>query len=216
MDAASGLFHDESSVILDESDTDQHAVLFQLWMSVKEKDRRKPPSLQYDTNLPVGVLKNDDSGGNVVGSIRYFVGGENTAIKTPHPIMVGLVTQQSGTTARIPIDSKFGGFVVHIEGNATYGDRSDATCTKNDVIVFADTTNEAEDFLQVTTMASSPTAATSCRYLVCAGEKIGEQWYKKLVVNGAIIAKDPNEAREIAAQVEVDKSFVPVSGQLGQ
>ena len=56
----------------------------------------------------------------------------------------------------------------------------------------------------------SVSATTACQYLVCAGEKIGQPWYKKLVANGAIIAKDPEEARAIAKQIELDKTFVPV------
>lgn len=212
VDAASGIFHDETSIILDESDTKQHAKVFQLWMSVKEEDRLKPPSLQYDTNLPMGDVKND--AGETVGSIRYFVGGQNTCIKPEHPIMVGLVTQQPGTTAKIPIDSKLGGFVVHIEGCSSYGN-SDVTSTANDVLVFADTTDEADNFLQVTTPDESMTQpmkvpeALKCSYLICAGEKIREPWFKKLGANGAIIAKDADEARAIAAQVEKDKTFVP-------
>eukprot|EP00571_Detonula_confervacea_P005062 CAMPEP_0172325512 /NCGR_PEP_ID=MMETSP1058-20130122/54245_1 /TAXON_ID=83371 /ORGANISM="Detonula confervacea, Strain CCMP 353" /LENGTH=303 /DNA_ID=CAMNT_0013042085 /DNA_START=132 /DNA_END=1043 /DNA_ORIENTATION=+ len=204
VDAASGLFHDETSVISDESDADQHPVLFQLWMSVKEEDRVKPPALQYDTNLPLGDVNNDI--GEVIGSIRYFVGGENVSIKTAHPIMVGLVTQQPGTTAKIPIDSSFGGFVVHIEGCATYGDNSDSTSTENDVVVFAHTTDETENFLQATTDSN---LSGTCRYLICTGQRIEEPWFKKLVANGAIIAKDADEVRKIAAQVEKDKTFVP-------
>jgi len=204
VDAASGLFHDETSVITDESDASQHAVIFQLWMSVKEEDRVKPPSLQYDTNLPLGDVVNEL--GETVGSIRYFVGGENTCIKTIRPIFVGLVTQAPGTTSKVPIDPTFGGFVVHMEGAATYGDMPDATMQANDVLVLADAENkeETEKHLHVTTSSSG-----ACQYLICAGEKVNESWYKKLAANGAIIAKSPEEARAIAAQIELHKTFAP-------
>jgi hypothetical protein len=38
--------------------------------------------------------------------------------------------------------------------------------------------------------------------MVIVGETIDEPWAKKLVANGAVIAASPDEAREIATQVE--------------
>ena len=50
VDAGSGIFHDERSVI--ESDKDVPPILFQLWIGVKEEDRHKPPRIQVDEDLP--------------------------------------------------------------------------------------------------------------------------------------------------------------------
>jgi redox-sensitive bicupin YhaK (pirin superfamily) len=45
VDAGSGLFHNEVSVINDEKDTAQHVGLLQLWVGVKQEDRLElPPS----------------------------------------------------------------------------------------------------------------------------------------------------------------------------
>lgn len=216
VDAASGVYHNESSIITDANDISQHVSAFQLWISIKEVERQCSPSLQYDGNLPLGEIRSSTDGGEeVVGTIRYFVGGDNTVIKTIRPVLVGLVTQRPGTTARIPIESKHGGFVVHIAGAATYGNRAEVTTTKNNALVFADAEesddSSSEDFLQVTTSCASSTSldeVTLCQYLVCAGEKVEETWCKKLVANGAVIAKDEVEARAIAAQIELDKTFV--------
>jgi hypothetical protein len=37
---------------------------------------------------------------------------------------------------------------------------------------------------------------------VCSGEKIREPWVKKLVANGALIAANEEQARELAPKVE--------------
>ena len=72
VDAGSGLFHNEMTIVGDETDPLQHIKLMQLWISVKEEDRLKSPTVQHDTNLPVEEALNSE--GNVIGSIRYFVG----------------------------------------------------------------------------------------------------------------------------------------------
>ena len=191
VDAGSGVFHDETTVIPDESDPSQHVHMFQLWISVKEEDRAKPAALQYETDLPAQDLKDDK--GDVVGNIRYHVGGECNTIKTMHPIVVAHVTQDAGSSVKIPIEPAFGGFVAHISGSATYGDSSEPTSTPYDVAVLDDTKDES--FLAV------KAGDYGASYLVCSGEKIGEPWYKLLAANGAIIAKSDEEAREIAIQV---------------
>jgi len=197
VDAGSGLFHDETSVVPDANDSKQHVKLFQLWMSIKEEDRLKAPSLQYDVNLP--SVESKDAGGNVVGTIRYHVGGAGASIKTLHPIVVAYVSQKPGTTLEFPIEPSHGGFVVHVLGdNVTYGGTSTPK-QPNDVIVLSDAAadDESSSFLQVTTMSES-----AAEYLVCVGEKIQEPWYKKLVASGAVIAKTVEEAQEIATKVQ--------------
>ena len=194
MDAGSGLFHDETTVIPDESEPSQHVQLFQLWVSVKEEDRAKPAALQYETDLPLLEMKNDE--GDVVGSIRYYVGGECHSIKTMNPIVVAHVSQNAGTTLKIPIEPSFGGFVAHIRGSATYGDSSQSTSTPYDVAVLDDGTGDDAGFLTVKAGSDD-----SARYLVCTGEKIGESWFKKLAANGAIVASSEEEARRIATEV---------------
>ena len=188
------MFHDETTVIPDESDPSQHVQLFQLWVSVKEEDRAKPAALQYETDLPSLEMKNDE--GNVVGKIRYYVGGECHSIKTMHPIVVAHVSQDAGTTVKIPIEPSFGGFVAHISGSAIYGDSSRSTSTPYDVAVLDDGTIDDASFLTV--KAGSDDGAS---YLVCTGEKIGENWFKKLAANGAILASSEDQARRIATEV---------------
>jgi len=194
VDAGSGVFHDETTVIPDESDPSQHVQLFQLWVSVKEEDRAKPAALQYETDLPSLEMKNDE--GNVVGKIRYYVGGECHSIKTMHPIVVAHVSQDAGSTLKIPIEPSFGGFVAHISGSATYGDSTYSTSTPYDVAVLDDGTGDGAGFLTV--KAGGDDGAS---YLVCTGEKIGESWFKILAANGAIIASTTDEARHIATEV---------------
>lgn len=195
VDAGCGVFHDETTIVPDPSDAKQHVSLFQLWISVKEEDRLKPAALQYDTNLPVFDAKDEE--GCVVGSILYYVGG-GISVQTPHPITVAYITQQPGTTLKFPVDPTHGGFAVHIAGTAKYGDAAGYTMQDNAVHVLADTNDEMEEFLEVTT----PAGEAPTKYLVCVGEKIGEPWFKKLVANGAVIAKTAEEARDIASQVE--------------
>jgi redox-sensitive bicupin YhaK (pirin superfamily) len=199
VNAASGIFHDEVSVIENESDPKQHVSLFQLWIGIKEKDRKKKPSLCYDTDLKSVDAKNGET---VVGSIRYFVGG-TAKIETPHPIVVAHVSQLPNTTFRFPIDPKHGGFIVNLSGS-DYLESDDTTPASfagttpentNDVLVLSD---NGGDCIQVQTAADS-----GADYLVCVGEKHSEAWAKKLVANGAVIAATPEEAREIAVNVEL-------------
>jgi redox-sensitive bicupin YhaK (pirin superfamily) len=67
VDAASGIFHNEVSVIDDESDSDQHASLFQLWYGVKEVDRKTAPAVCHDTDLPNVQIQHE---GKVHGIMR--------------------------------------------------------------------------------------------------------------------------------------------------
>jgi hypothetical protein len=206
VDAASGLFHDETSLVEDPSNPAQHVEMFQLWISVKEEDRSNVPASQHDANLPVTVAMDED--GNVIGSTRYFVGGGGT-IKTPHPIIVSHITQKAGTTLKIPIDPAHGGgFVAHIKGSAVYGDTKDATTECNTVHVLAEAAMNAESsessYLQVTTTPNNDDQiGEDTHYLFCVGEIIKEPWCKKLVASGAVIAKSEEEAREIASCVEI-------------
>jgi redox-sensitive bicupin YhaK (pirin superfamily) len=205
VDAGTGLFHDEVTKIQDESDPNQHVKLFQLWVGVSEADRQKPPRIQIDTNLPTfDCLGYDEKNGEkqvVIGHGRQYV-GPMTSIETPHPVSVAYITQKAGTIYHHPIDSKsFGGFVVYIKGATTFGIGDNGTATpKNeyDVLVLQNPSEVGgEDFLKIRTSGSEDS-----EYLVCTGEQIGESWAKKLVVDGAIIAATPEEARELASEVE--------------
>jgi len=204
VDAASGLFHDEVTIVEDPSDPTQHCKLFQLWMSVKEEDRLKPPSVQHDTNLQVEDALDFD--GNVIGSIRYFVGGSSSSIRTPHPITVAHVTQNYGSMIQFPIEFDHGGFLVHLNGCARYGgdDNADVTTDTNTVHVL-DGSYGVTNYLKIVTPYSDDGTSKNedkTSYLICTGEKIGECWYKKLTSNGAVVAKSKEEAREIASKVE--------------
>ena len=187
VDAGTGVFHDETSVIDDEDDPDQYADLFQLWIGVKEADRHKPPRIQYENNLQSHECRNDD--GAVVGHVTYHVGpGAN--IETPHPIVVAHVRQDPHTVYKMPVDPTFNGFVVHISGQPQIGE-TEAT-QKYDVLVLG----KGGDYVQVETRSEVG------EYLVCLGEPHGEPWAKKLVANGAIFAATAEEARELAPKVE--------------
>ena len=219
VDAGSGLFHDEKSVIEDESDPSQHMSLFQLWIGVRDEDRKKAPKLQYDDNLPE---KDCVHNGQVVGKILYFVGGggggEKTSIKTPHPITVAYIKQNANTTYHFPIDPSHGGFVVNLNHGSSgmlleSGNADSPACfggtspdNPNDVLVLSNnntsgtTTQQAttsSSFLEITTAENS-----SADYLICVGERMQEPWAKKLVASGAVIAATPEQARDIASQVE--------------
>lgn len=213
VDAGSGVFHDETSVIEDESDINQHAGLLQLWIGVKESDRLKPALCQYEESPPLVDAMSSEDEKTVVGKIRYYVGGENQSIETPHPVIAAHVHQYANTKFKFPINPKYGGFLVNLNGsNMLEGDnsntgppadaptlfgRSSTKSTKtNDILVLADG-NDSEDHIEIIT-----SEASSADYMVCIGEKHGEQWSKKLVANGAVIAKDEQEAREIATKVE--------------
>lgn len=189
VDAASGVFHDEKTVIDDEDDETQHIRSFQLWVGVSEEDRSKPPSIQTDVSLPTFECKSSD--GKVVGTGRYHVGAQ-TSITTPHPVQVAHIKQQASTVYKYQIPPDHGGFVVHMHGEASYG--GTPTSEENSVVVLQNDENDA-DHLEIQT-------TTACEYLICSGERIKEKWYKKLVANGALFANTPEEARKIAAQVE--------------
>lgn len=215
VDAGSGVFHDETTIVDDSADPLQHVTIFQLWISVKEEDRLKAAALQYDSNLPLEDFLNDE-GDSIVGTARYFVGGGG-AIQTPHPITVAHVTQNSGTTLKFPIHSMHGGFVVHMEGCALYGKGAkEATTLKNAVHVLADANNDNDTHLTISTPSvdedNKKKHGNQSKYLICLGEKIQEPWYKKLVANGAVIAKSEEEAREIASRVDISSKKGLVNG----
>mmetsp|Transcript_24726 Transcript_24726/g.69418 ORF Transcript_24726/g.69418 Transcript_24726/m.69418 type:complete len:356 (+) Transcript_24726:108-1175(+) len=141
VEAGSGLFHDESSVVNDESDYSQRMALLQLWIGVKEADRKAPPAIHLDTELPVEdiyafVGRDDDddnkepkqdssTAGNVnadtkrepIGFVRYYL-GDKTSIASRNPITVAYVHQHAGTTYRYPaIDPSHGGFIINLNGS---------------------------------------------------------------------------------------------------
>lgn len=204
VDAGNGVFHDEVSIIEDESDQGQHVGLFQLWISVSERDRTKPARVQYQENLPIEDALDKD--GTVVGTIRYYV-GPGTGIETPHPIVVAHVAQKANTQFQFPIEKiSYGGFLVNLNGSkmlestgppdapTMFG--SDTTCANtNDVLVLANNDKYA-NCVEVTT------GDATADYLICVGERIEEPWFKKLVANGAVIAASSEEARQIAERVE--------------
>eukprot|EP00545_Synedropsis_sp_CCMP1620_P014239 CAMPEP_0119006522 /NCGR_PEP_ID=MMETSP1176-20130426/2337_1 /TAXON_ID=265551 /ORGANISM="Synedropsis recta cf, Strain CCMP1620" /LENGTH=316 /DNA_ID=CAMNT_0006958439 /DNA_START=86 /DNA_END=1036 /DNA_ORIENTATION=- len=195
VDAGAGLFHDEKAVIDDESNSLQHAQLLQLWVGVTEADRAKPAKVQYDQDLPSFECL-DASTDKMVGKGIYHVGG-TAKIETPHPVTVIHITQQPGSTYKVPIDPKHGGFAVVLKGKAKFGGNDKATSADEyDVIVLAPSNNTA-DHLQVTTPDD-----VSCDYVVCTGKQLHQSWAKKLSANGAIIAATPEEARALAPQVE--------------
>lgn len=198
VDAGSGVFHDERSVIENEDDQSQHVRLFQLWIGVKDIDRSKPPRVQFSIpgKLPVVDLKGDN--GETVGRATVHV-GEGSGIETLHPVSVMHVKQSSGTTCNIPVKPTHGGFVVHVAGKATYG--KDTTVEDLNSVLVIDNSNDSSgpDQLQVT---SSSEGDDDIEYLVCSGERIEEPWSKKLAANGAMIKRTPEEARELAKKVE--------------
>jgi redox-sensitive bicupin YhaK (pirin superfamily) len=219
VDAGSGVFHEETSVIDDESDPAQHMSLCQLWIGVREADRLKPARVQFQESLPVEEIHDEsDTSGNAtpVGTITYYIGGDGNSIEPPHPILISMVHQHAGTTYRMPVPASHGGFIVNFSGNdkilamhqsdeaqpATFS----SVMPKNtlDVLVLGPNSNPDDGggeahFMTVVTPPGAP-----ADYLVCLGERNGadEPSFKKLVVNGAVIAKSPDEAREIAKQVE--------------
>jgi redox-sensitive bicupin YhaK (pirin superfamily) len=207
VDAGTGLFHDERASIDDESDPSQHIHLLQLWVGVKEADRKKPPRVQFDKDLPTFVClgfhnSDDEKKEVVVGHGRYHV-GPKTTIETPHPITVAHIKQEAGTTHNFPIDStKHGGFVVSLKGSAFFGECDSAVQPKDeyDVLVLKNCNEEDDekgDSLQIKT-----TSTEGAEYVIATGERIGESWAKKLVANGAIIAATSEEARAFAPKVE--------------
>jgi len=205
VNAGSGLFHDEVSVIEDESDTSQHVVLFQLWVGVKESDRLQPPSLGFAKDLPKEAIRDAD-GTTDIGTVIHYVGGSGTQTKDlpiPRPLTVSQIHQQAGTTYRLPIPAGHSGFLVNISGDP-YFDKSSKpasfagkTPTKpNDVLVLAKDDTASATELEIKSQSDAPSD-----YLVCVGEPHASPWFKKLGSNGAIIAQTADEARAIAADV---------------
>lgn len=190
VDAGSGVFHDERSVIDNEDDETQHMKLFQLWVGVKESDRSNPPKVQKDENLERYECK--DAAGNVVGWAICYV-GQNSSISTPHPVEVKLIKQQEKTTYRVPIDSKRNGFVVHVKGAPSFS----GTSPNNDLdVLVLENSDDTANFLEVTT------GDEEAEYLVCTGEPNNEKWVKKLAANGAVIAATADEARALVPSVD--------------
>lgn len=207
VDAGSGLFHKELTKIENEADPAQHVELFQLWVGVSEADRQKSPRVQIDNDLPTFECVGQTVNGEemvVVGRGRYYVGPETT-IQTPHPICVAHIVQKPGTVYEFSLgSSSHEGFVVSMNGFPKFGRSSTTPESRYDVLVLENHTNgkssQPNDFLRVQTTSSDD--GEDSEYLICTGERIGETWAKKLVVNGAIIAATPEEAREIAAELE--------------
>ena len=204
VDAGTGVFHEEHSVIEDESDPSQHMRLLQLWVGVTEADRQKPPRVQHDQDLPiVDCLGSKDGSEEVVGKATYYIGGPSAShkstIETPHPIQVVHIVQQPGTTYNLPVNPVHGGFVVILQGQGTFGG---ATPTQDCDVMVLSTDDSQGDSLQIETPSSS---ATPTEYAVCTGQRNDDEkepWAKKLVANGAIIAKTAEEARAMAPKVE--------------
>eukprot|EP00539_Tryblionella_compressa_P000481 CAMPEP_0178748158 /NCGR_PEP_ID=MMETSP0744-20121128/8736_1 /TAXON_ID=913974 /ORGANISM="Nitzschia punctata, Strain CCMP561" /LENGTH=302 /DNA_ID=CAMNT_0020401503 /DNA_START=124 /DNA_END=1032 /DNA_ORIENTATION=- len=188
VDAGSGLFHDEKSVIDDENDPNQHFKLFQLWVGVREADRKKPPRVQKQEDLPREDLMDADN--KVVGKIVHHVGPQ-TKIETPHPIHVAHVRQSKNSTYHHDLDPTHGGFIVHMSGKPSFG----GTIPMNDMDVLV--LKKGGRRLEITTNEQS-----DAEYLVCSGELNKEHWVKKLVASGAIIAASEEEAKELAPKVE--------------
>jgi len=203
VDAGSGVFHDERSVIADESDVQQHCKLLQLWMTVKDEDRYKPAKAQYSTESPVehAVSANDNS--EVVAAIRYYV-GDGVGIETMHSVTVAHVVQKPNTTLHFPVDPAHGGFILTLNGRdapARYGSSGHGMMMPNnnvDVFVLADTTDQDEDFIAIQTAGG--TGIPDTEYVICTGLKHDQAWYKKLSANGAIVAATPEQAREIGKE----------------
>jgi redox-sensitive bicupin YhaK (pirin superfamily) len=188
VDAGTGVFHDEVSVMDDDEDPSQHMHVYQLWVGVKEVDRKGPPKTQSDNNLPHFDCK--DPNGRVVGKGIYHAGPQTT-ILTPHPIIVAQIHQDPNTVYHLPIDPSHTGFVVHRSGQASFA--GTVPTAEEDVLVLGPAGTSL--FLEVTTNDSP------ADYLVCTGEPHGEKWVKLLVANGAIIAATPEEAQELAPKV---------------
>ena len=189
VDAGSGVFHDELSVMEDENDPAQHMTVYQLWVGVKESDRQSAPRTQHDSNLPHFECK--DPEGRVVGKGIYHVGPE-TSIITPHPVLVAHIRQDPNTIHHLPIDPSHNGLIVHRSGHASFG--GTVPSAEEDVMVLSPAGTGA--FLVIKTNDQA------AEYLVCTGEPHGEKWVKYLVANGAIITATPEEAQELAPKVE--------------
>ena len=212
VDAGSGLFHNEVTVIENEDDALQHVGLLQLWVGVKEEDRLKPPRVQHYENVPIQNIM--DTSGKIIGQVQYYVGGNNHdessrsgGIETPHPIVVAHVRQNANTEYRFPIDPRHGGFVLNLNGSKIVNDSgSEDTPASfggttpshaNDVLVLDTDKNSTQDGYLSIQIGDSV-----ANYMVIVGETIDEPWAKKLVASGAVIAASPDEAREIATKVE--------------
>lgn len=190
VDAGSGVFHDERSVIDDEEDAMQHMKLFQLWVGVKESDRESSPKVQKDEQLKQYDCKDVD--GNVVGRGICYV-GKDSGISTPHPVEVHLLKQNANTTFRVPVISNHSGFVVHVKGSPSIS----GIKPQNELdVLILDSIDSAADHLEVTS------GDEEAEYLLCTGVAHNENWVKKLAANGAIIAATAEEARELVPNVE--------------
>jgi redox-sensitive bicupin YhaK (pirin superfamily) len=204
VDAGSGLFHDEVTVIQNEGDAQQHVGLLQLWIGTKEEDRLKPPRVQHYENVPIQDLL--DTSGKIIGQVQYYLGASSSGgIETPHPIVVAHVRQNANTQCHFPIDPRHMGFVLNLNGSdilhdsgseenpASFGGTTPSHA--NDVLVLENDSTQ-DGYLAIQSGDGDAT------YMVIVGETIDEPWAKKLVANGAVIAASPDEAREIATQVE--------------
>jgi redox-sensitive bicupin YhaK (pirin superfamily) len=205
VDAGSGIFHDETTKIDDESDPKQHVKLLQLWVGIAEADRSMAPRVQIDTKLPTFDCMGHVSGIDgdeprvVVGHGRYHV-GPRTSIQTPHPITVAHVHQKAGTSYLYPIESQsHGGFAVLLKGRPTFGEGESLGRPEKeyDVVVLKHESDGSDpDFVTIETSKDE-----DAEYVICTGDRIGESWAKKLVANGALIAATAEEARKLAPKV---------------
>lgn len=190
VDAGTGVFHDEHSVVSDEENPQTHVKLFQLWMMVQEEDRHKAPKVQMQQELT--KIQDENA------AVTYFVGGPDNSIITPHPIVVAHVQQKPGARFDFPVQAGMEGFVVSVKGGFKLGSTTVTADQPNHILVLDKDTTEADSVLQVKTMEND-----AAEYLVCLGEPIGQPWVKKLVANGAVIAQNEEEARAIAEKVEI-------------
>jgi redox-sensitive bicupin YhaK (pirin superfamily) len=207
VDAGSGVFHDEQSVIDNENDETQHVRLLQLWVGVQPADRKKAARVQYVDKLPTFDCCDAIHADKVIGKGVYHVGGDSSKIQTPHPIAVVHIQQAKQSTFRISVDPTHGGFVAHLKGKHTaYGGTVPTTCCDNDVLVLSksnSTASSAESsYLEIQTGDDD-----DAEYIVCTGEcqyDDGEEatWVKKLVANGAVIAATREEAQALVPQIE--------------
>jgi redox-sensitive bicupin YhaK (pirin superfamily) len=207
VDAGTGVFHDETSVIVDESDPAQHIKLLQLWVGVKEADRQKPARLQYDTDLPTTDLLDCETS-RKAGTVTHYV-GEKTTIETPHPLVVFHVQQNANTSVDLSIDPSHGGFIVMLSADdaaatVQFGGTT-SPLKQHDVLVLAND-------VSTSSTVKATTGDHSAEYMVCAGAKHGEAWVKKLVANGAIICATTEQAQDVAPKVEAYAAAGKVEG----
>ena len=140
VNAGSGIFHDEVTVVPDETDRKQHTSIFQFWIGVQDQDRYQKPTVYCDTNLKTEPLL-DAQQTNIIGTIRYHVryddnptnkdqtisttttttttssSSSSSSIQTPHPIIIALVQQHANTTCHFPIPVTHGGCIINLNGS---------------------------------------------------------------------------------------------------